>query len=121
MNVASILSFLKKNWLIGVLIAAAIWHYVRVNNMKELLDISNSSRTAQITALQSLHAQEITERDEILENHKERIDEINKKYKMAKWALKKERESNIAKLQKMSKEDLIQLIKDTLGFTYVDK
>ena len=121
MTLLTFLSFLKKNWIIGVLIGAAIYHYTRMSNMGELLDIANESSRFQITRLQELHVEELKQRDELQEEYEEKVEKIEKKYKMAKWALRKERKGRIDAIKRIPKEKLIQLVKDTFGLEYVEK
>ena len=119
MNWISVLTFLKKYWFIGLLAGGLVYHFIQMNKMEELMNIANESHTTQITALKEFHAKELKGREEIIKEHEKRVAEIDKKYKMAKWALAKERKTRIDQIQKESPDQIAKRIEDAYGFTRI--
>lgn len=115
------LKLLKKYWFLGLLAIIAVYHYVRMDNMGELLDIANKSYETQIVELRKLHTEELKGRDNILKEHEEKIEKIDERYKMAKWALRKERAKTIKQIQKESPDQIVKRIVEAYGLRYVKK
>lgn len=120
-NFKFVLTLIKKYWFLALLAGAAMYHYVRMDNVKQLLDIANKSHKTQITELRKLHSEEIKGRDDIIKTHEVKIEKIDKKYKMAKWALRKEREKTIKEIQKETPEQLIERIEKTFGLRHIPR
>lgn len=119
MNWISVFTFLKKYWFVGLLAAGLVYHFIQMNRMEDLMNIANESHSAQITALKDFHAKEIKGREKIIEEHENRVKAIDKKYRMAKWALAKERKNRIDQIQKESPEQIAKRIEDAYGFTRI--
>lgn len=119
MNLIQFLTFIKKYWFLGLIVAGLVYHFVQVQKMKELMEIANQSHTTQITALKEFHSKEINGREVILKEYEKKIQEIDEKYKKARRTLMQERQAKINQIQKENPEQIAQRIRKLYGFTRI--
>jgi uncharacterized membrane protein len=93
-----------------------------IHNIIKANEISRQSLENQITELQSIHEQEIQQRDEALERFRIRNEQLEMRYQDALIDLANEidkRKKNVIKRYREDKESLRIQIENTYGFTYV--
>ncbi len=121
MNLITILTFAKKYWFLGLLAAAAVYHYIKMDNMQKLLEVSNKSHETQILELKKNHEEEIERREAIQRDYEVKLENIDKKYKRARAQLWRERQKRIKEIEQEKPEQLIERIEEAFGLRYVPK
>lgn len=116
MYINSIFLFLKKNWLICLLVMGSIYHFMQMKNVEELMRVSDDSYKSQISSLKEFHSKEIMNREKIIKDYENKILNIDRKYNFLKMELQKEREKNISLFQRENPEQISKRIKDAYGF-----
>ena len=121
-----ILAFCLKHWkeigLVLLLLVVFAKGRYDIHNIVKASEISRQSLENQITELQSIHEQEIQQRDEALERFRIRNEQLEMRYQDALIDLANEidkRKKNVIKRYREDKDSLRIQIENTYGFTYV--
>jgi hypothetical protein len=121
-----ILAFCLKHWKeIGfVLLLLVVFGKSQydVRNIIKAYEVSQQSLKTQIEELQGIHAEELQQRDEALEEYRIRNEKLEMRYQDALIDLSNEidkKKDRVIRNYREDKEALIVQIEDIYGFTYV--
>lgn len=120
MNISGILSLIKKNWIFGLaIIAFAIYHYYKIENLKQIIKITNDSYKNQISIINKVHQKEIQERERLVKKYEEDKISLELKYQ-EKWnSFRKRFDSEVENIRNKPKKELAIEIQKEFGFEYV--
>jgi len=93
-----------------------------VRNIIKAYEVSQQSLKTQIEELQGIHAEELQQRDEALEEYRIRNEKLEMRYQDALIDLSNEidkKKERVIRNYREDKEALIVQIEDIYGFTYV--
>ena len=121
-----ILAFCLKHWkeigLILLLLVVFGKSQYDVRNIIKAYEVSQQSLKTQIEELQGIHAEELQQRDEALEEYRIRNEKLEMRYQDALIDLSNEidkKKERVIRNYREDKEALIVQIEDIYGFTYV--
>jgi len=121
-----ILSFCLKHWkeigLVLLLLVVFGKSQYDVRNIIKAYEVSQQSLKTQIEELQGIHAEELQQRDEALEEYRIRNEKLEMRYQDALIDLSNEidkKKERVIRNYREDKEALIVQIEDIYGFTYV--
>ena len=121
------ISWLKENWKIPFVI---VWTFVvylvsRKNTSAaiDVLEAKDKSHKAQIKNLKEKHAQEIVERDNLIEQYKNTVSKIEKDFKEKERVLTDQEKQRVKEIVAESKGDTNEVkkqIEKMFNFTFTD-
>ena len=117
-----VLGFLKKYWLVFVIIGAVITYiHIRLGNAEEILKLTVDSYHTQITEVRDLHQKELEFRDKAIKDFENKVKSLEDDYKKKSDALDVERKRKIQVIVKYhaEPEKLASQIQERYGFIYV--
>lgn len=121
-----ILAFCLKHWkeigLVLLLLVVFGKSQYDVRNIIKAYEVSQQSLKTQIEELQGIHAEELQQRDEALEEYRIRNEKLEMRYQDALIDLSNEidkKKERVIRNYREDKEALIVQIEDIYGFTYV--
>jgi hypothetical protein len=121
-----VLSFCLKHWkeigLVLLLLVVFGKSQYDVRNIIKAYEVSQQSLKTQIEELQGIHAEELQQRDEALEEYRIRNEKLEMRYQDALIDLSNEidkKKERVIRNYREDKEALIVQIEDIYGFTYV--
>ena len=121
-----ILAFCLKHWkeigLVLLLLVVFGKSQYDVRNIIKAYEVSQQSLKTQIEELQGIHAEELQQRDEALEEYRIRNEKLEMRYQDALIDLSNEidkKKDRVIRNYREDKEALIVQIEDIYGFTYV--
>jgi hypothetical protein len=121
-----ILAFCLKHWkeigLVLLLLIVFGKSQYDVRNIIKAYEVSQQSLKTQIEELQGIHAEELQQRDEALEEYRIRNEKLEMRYQDALIDLSNEidkKKERVIRNYREDKEALIVQIEDIYGFTYV--
>ena len=121
-----ILAFCLKHWkeigLVLLLLVVFGKSQYDVRNIIKVYEVSQQSLKTQIEELQGIHAEELQQRDEALEEYRIRNEKLEMRYQDALIDLSNEidkKKDRVIRNYREDKEALIVQIEDIYGFTYV--
>jgi len=121
-----ILSFCLNHWkeigLVLLLLVVFGKSQYDVRNIIKAYEVSQQSLKTQIEELQGIHAEELQQRDEALEEYRIRNEKLEMRYQDALIDLSNEidkKKERVIRNYREDKEALIVQIEDIYGFTYV--
>jgi len=121
-----ILAFCLKHWkeigLVLLLLIVFGKSQYDVRNIIKAYEVSQQSLKTQIEELQGIHAEELQQRDEALEEYRIRNEKLEMRYQDALIDLSNEidkKKDRVIRNYREDKEALIVQIEDIYGFTYV--
>jgi hypothetical protein len=118
--------FLSKNWqAIGLVIMVCLFFLTKNDYaaLKNSMDVMNTSYEEQISALESLHAQEIAAREEVIAVFQEEMALLTREYQEELEDLQRGKEEDIQEYIRdfdLQPQKLAREIEEQFGFKYVE-
>tara|TARA_B100000131_G_scaffold249368_1_gene242615 strand:- start:60 stop:470 length:411 start_codon:yes stop_codon:yes gene_type:complete len=127
-----LLGWLQKNWkLVAILaLSTGLWVKMRYDykQLQNAYETTQQSLQNQIEGLQSIHAEELRQKESALQTYRDALDTLERQYREEQARIEndieEEKEEIIEEIEERhqfseNKEELADRIEDTLGFEYV--
>jgi hypothetical protein len=120
-------AWIKKHWKLvtaGVVgLVLFVFHKDKLEQMKDVIVVKDESSKEQIEKIEETNKQEREERDKIIVDHVELIQDIEAKFRENKKRITKKRKEEIKKIVEEVGDDpseLAKRISDQYGFVYIN-
>lgn len=121
----NIWEWLKRNWKLatGTIIAIAlyIYHNAKLSKVKDVVVVKTESSEKQIKKIEEINKQEIEERDKLIEEHSELIQNIENKFRENKKRVTKKRKEEIKNIVSEvgdNPSEIAKRLSDQFGIAY---